>query len=83
MIEKPWHSLLQSALETEAHEINCVECFDLLDQYAEFILEGGNPDEIMPTVRQHLDHCNCCTHEFEALMVILQEAARGQPSTAT
>jgi len=83
MIEKPWHILLQSALATEAYEINCMECFDLLDQYAEFILEGGNPAEIMPTVRLHLDHCNCCTHEFEALMVILQEAARDQPSTTT
>jgi hypothetical protein len=82
MTEKPWQTLLQSALETEAYEISCIECFDLLDQYAEFIIEGGNPAEIMPTVRQHLDHCNCCTHEFEALMVILQEAARNQPPSA-
>ncbi len=76
MTQKPWQLLLQSVLETEAQEINCVECFDLLDQYAEFIVAGGDPHEIMPAVRQHLDHCNCCTHEFEALMVILQEAAK-------
>jgi hypothetical protein len=73
---KSWQTLLQSALETETYEINCVECFDLLDEYAEFINEGGDPQEIMPMVRQHLEQCNCCTHEFEALMVILQEAAK-------
>lgn len=80
MTQKPWQILLQSALETEIYEINCVECFDLLDQYAEFIVEGGDPHEIMPAVRQHLDLCTCCTHEFEALMVMLQEAAKSQAS---
>ena len=83
MIQKLWQiSLLKSAFETEAQEINCMECFDLLDQYAEFILDGGDPNEIMPAVRLHLNQCDCCTHEFEALLVILQEAAQGQQSTA-
>jgi hypothetical protein len=77
MAAKPWQALLQSVLETEAYEIDCVECFELLDQYAELIFDGIDPDEIMPLVRQHLDCCSCCAHEFEALMVMLQEAARG------
>lgn len=81
MSQKPWQTLLQSVIETEAYEINCIECFDLLDEYAEFLVEGGNPDEIMPAVRQHLGQCHCCTNEFEALMVMLQEAARNQQST--
>lgn len=81
MTKKPWQTLVQSALKTEASELNCRECFDLLDQYAEFILEGGSPDEIMPSVRQHLGQCNCCVHEFEALMVMLQEAAKSQQPT--
>jgi hypothetical protein len=80
MTEKPWQTLLQAVLETETIELSCMECFDLLDQYAEFIDEGGDPKEIMPNVRQHLDQCHCCTHEFEALMVMLQEAARSQQS---
>ena len=80
MTEKTWQTLLQSVFETEAYEINCMECFELLDEYAEFIVEGGNTDEIMPAVRQHLGQCNCCTREFEALMVMLQEAAKSQQS---
>lgn len=78
MTAKPWQTLLQSVLETEAYEIDCVECFELLDQYADLILDGANPDEIMPLVKQHLDSCHCCAHEFEAVMVMLQEAARSQ-----
>ena len=77
MIQKLWQiSLLKLAFETEAQEINCMECFDLLDQYTDFILDGGDPNEIMPEVRQHLKQCCCCTDEFEAIIVILQEATK-------
>jgi hypothetical protein len=78
MTAKPWQSLLQSVLETEVYEIDCVECFELLDQYADLILDGANPNEIMPLVKQHLGCCHCCAHEFEAVIMILQEAAKGQ-----
>ena len=80
MAKKLWQLLLQSALETEDYEINCVECFYLLDQYADMILAGADPDEIMPTVRQHLKHCPTCTQEFETLVVMIQEAAKSQAS---
>ena len=75
MAQKLWQVLLKTALETEEYEINCLECFNLLDQYADLLLEGANPDEILPAVRQHLHHCPACTQEFETLMVMLQEAA--------
>jgi hypothetical protein len=79
MVQKNWQLLLHTVLDTEATEITCLECFDLLDQYADLIIEGAEPGEIMPLVKQHLDCCNCCTHEFEALMVMLQEAVKNQP----
>jgi hypothetical protein len=69
-----WQSLLQSILETEEYEIDCRECFDLLDTYAELLLEGDNSDEIMPTVKQHLKQCNCCVNELEALMIMIDKA---------
>ena len=53
MSKKLWQLLLQSALEAEEYEISCLECFDLLDQYADIIMEGVDPCEIMPAVRQH------------------------------
>jgi len=79
MAKKLWQLLLQSALETEEYEINCMECFNLLDQYAEMILDGADPNQIMPAVRQHLKHCPTCTQEFETLMVMIQEAAHNNP----
>jgi hypothetical protein len=76
MARKLWQILLQSALDTEDYEISCSECFNLLDQYADLLLDGTDPSEIMPTVKQHLKHCPTCTYEFETLMVMIQEAAK-------
>ena len=73
-----WQALLKSAFETEEYEIDCEECFNLLDMYAELLIEGTDPAEIMPTVKQHLKQCNCCDRELEALMVMIQEAATQQ-----
>ena len=82
MTKQLWQLLLQSALETQEIEISCLECWNLLDQYADLILDGTNPDEIMPAVRQHLNNCPTCTEEFETLMLMIQEAAKNQQSPA-
>ena len=71
-----WQTLLKAALETDDYEISCQECFDALDLYADLILEGAEPTEIMPLVTQHLKQCNCCTNELEAMVVMIQEAAK-------
>ncbi len=82
MSQKLWQSLLQTALTTAECEISCLECFDLLDQYADLIIAGADPAEIMPAVRQHLNHCPTCTDEFETLMFMLQAAVKSQQSPA-
>jgi hypothetical protein len=81
MAKKLWQILLQSALDTEEYEISCTECFDLLDQYADLLLDGADPKEIMPAVRLHLKHCPTCTHEFETLLVMIQQAAKNKQSS--
>ena len=80
MTKELWKLLLQSALETQQYEISCVECFNLLDQYADLILDGADLNEILPAVRQHLKNCPTCTDEFETLMLMIQEAAKNQQS---
>ena len=82
MAKKLWQVLLQSALDTEEYEINCLECFNMLDQYADLLLEGGDPDSILPAVRQHLHHCPTCTQEFETLMTMLRDIAQ-KPDAST
>lgn len=69
-----WQTLLKSVLETEDFELTCEECFNVLDLYADLLLEGADPAKLMPTVKQHLSQCNCCESELEALMVMLQDA---------
>ena len=78
-----WQTLLKSALETEDYEINCQECYELLDLYAELVLGEDNPDQIMGMVKQHLNQCNCCSHEFEALMIMIRQAAEKEQNSST
>ena len=54
MSKSLWKNLLKSALETEEIEITCEECFEGLDAYVELLLEGMDPAEVMPMVKQHL-----------------------------
>jgi hypothetical protein len=83
MTNSLWQTLLKSVLETEEHEISCEKCFTLLDQYADILMGGGDPAKMMPMVRQHLKQCNCCDAELEALMIILQEAAKKDQSVSS
>jgi hypothetical protein len=83
MSNSSWQTLLKSALETEDYEIDCQECYELLDLYAEIILSEGNPDDIMGMVSQHLKQCNCCSYEFEALMIMIQQAAEKEQAAAS
>ncbi len=71
-----WQTLLKSALETEEYEISCEECFTGLDMYAELLLEGSDPNQVMPMIEQHLKQCHCCEIELEALMVMIQDAVQ-------
>jgi len=61
---------------TLEEEIGCDEAFALLDQYAEIVARGDNPDVLLPLVKHHLDVCRDCREELEALLRIL-EAEKG------
>lgn len=58
---------------TRADELDCRECFDALDTFAEIELSGKSPAEAMPLVQDHLDRCGGCKDEYLALMVALKE----------
>ncbi len=75
-----WQTLLKEALETEEFEIGCEDCHEVLDMYADLLLEHGNPTEVMPAVEQHLKHCCCCAGELEALLIMLNQVV-GQANT--
>jgi hypothetical protein len=64
--------LVQEIVTTRPNEIDCPECFESLDRYADLILYGEDASAIMPTLHHHLEQCIHCSQEFEALVTALR-----------
>jgi hypothetical protein len=67
--------LIQSIQETKDDEIACADCFAVLDQFMELVMQGNDAAVLMPLVQDHLDRCGDCHEEFEALLVALRAAS--------
>lgn len=63
---------MQSLTVTEEVEIGCEDCFEEIDKYVEMLRQGKDPAKVMPLVQHHLDICNCCREDFEALLASLE-----------
>ncbi len=64
--------IVREVITTRPDEINCRQCFEQLDRFAEMSLIGKNAAEAMPLVQDHLEHCFDCREEFEALLEALR-----------
>jgi predicted anti-sigma-YlaC factor YlaD len=64
--------MICQALGTRSKEIDCDQCFDKIDRFAELELMGRNAAEALPTVEDHLQHCECCREEYKALLAALR-----------
>jgi hypothetical protein len=64
--------MVRGIITTRPDEIGCDECFEQLDRFVEMKLAGKNAAEAMPLVQDHLERCNDCREEFEALLVALR-----------
>jgi hypothetical protein len=60
--------LVRVVAETHETEIDCDECFERLDIFAETELSGVDASGAMPLVGDHLDKCADCRGKFEALL---------------
>jgi hypothetical protein len=67
--------MVQGIITTRPDEIGCDECFKQLDYFAEEVLAGKNAAEALPLVQDHLDRCDDCREEFEALLAALRALA--------
>ena len=65
--------LVREIVTTRTNEMDCPECFENLDHYADLILYGENASAVMPRLHHHLEQCIHCNQEFEALLKALQE----------
>jgi len=64
--------LVRAIVTTRPDEIGCDECFEELDRFAEMTLAGKSAAEAMPLVQDHLERCDPCREEFEALLDALR-----------
>lgn len=67
--------IVRSALRARPREIGCDECFERVDRFVEMELAGKNAAEAMPLVHAHLERCEACREEFEALLDALRGLA--------
>ena len=73
---------VQNIYHTQAEEISCSECFDLVSHYVEVELSGEDPVAQMPQLKQHLDQCPACRDEYETLRDLQRlENEGGLPSS--
>jgi predicted anti-sigma-YlaC factor YlaD len=70
--------LLRLAARTEAEELSCSECFDVLPQYVDLEIAGETPDARLPTFRQHLEQCAVCREEYETVRELARLEAEGR-----
>jgi hypothetical protein len=64
--------MAREIITTRPDEIGCDECFEQLDRFVEMKLAGKNAAEAMPLVQDHLERCDDCREEFEALLAALR-----------
>ena len=64
--------LVEAIAETREIEIGCEECFEKLDSFVEAELYGFQTSTAMLLVSDHLDKCEDCRSEFEALLAALR-----------
>ncbi len=67
--------MVRDIISTRPDEIGCDECFEKLDRFVELELAGKKAAEALPLVQHHLDHCDDCREEFEALLAALRATA--------
>jgi hypothetical protein len=54
-------------------EVSCDECFELLDEYVECELRGGDAARSMPGLAAHLRGCPACAEDHASLLALVRE----------
>ncbi len=64
--------MARGIMTTRPDEIGCDECFQQMDQFVDMVLDGKNAAAAMPLVQDHLNRCQDCREEYEALLAALR-----------
>ena len=66
--DRPDRNLIARLLGPAEPEVTCERCFELLDQYVDLELAGGDADARLPGMRAHLEGCPACHEDHESLL---------------
>ena len=62
--------------EVRVEELTCDEIFTKLDEYVECEVDQKDAARLMPLIREHLDLCQECCEEYEALLHVIEETEK-------
>ena len=64
--------MVREIVTTREDEMDCPECFEHMDHFADLLLNGKELPDLMLRLRDHLEHCPHCNEEFDALLNALR-----------
>lgn len=70
--EEKLKNFIKKIAATLPEEIGCDDCFEQLSVFADMLRDGKDPAKVMPMMQHHLEMCNVCGEEFEALVQALE-----------
>jgi len=72
LTRKKLDAMLGMIRVTREEELDCGDCYEQLDRFAEMKLAGTDAEEALPLVEAHLETCPCCREEFLMLLESLR-----------
>jgi hypothetical protein len=67
-------------LEAETVDVGCAAGFEVLHQYVESQLSGGDPDHEFPGVASHLRSCPACWDDYSGLVDAAKRFGEARPT---
>lgn len=72
ILDGPAMQRLMGALSyTRDEELCCGDVYQLIDEYADYVVEDENAAELMPLVAHHINMCSDCKDEYKLLLKTL------------
>jgi hypothetical protein len=70
-------------LEAQTVDVGCSAGFEVLHQYVESELSGGNPEHELPGLAAHLRSCPACRDDYSGLVDAAKRFGNERPTPPT
>lgn len=66
---------LDLLLRTDPRDVGCEQTWQLIDVYAELVVDGRDPETEFPGITVHLDSCDPCAEDYRGLLEAMRNTA--------